>query len=68
MMANFNDFNIGHVGFLLAFYYLGPVQTWRACLGTKFDVVQTSQCPELKMTIEKSVTNLELVLQQLVRK
>ena len=45
--------------------------------GTKMDVVQTPQCPELKMftndwenvlTIEIPATNLELVLQQLVRK
>ena len=47
------------------------------CPGTKIGVVHKHQCPELKMfitnqgkvlTIEKSAANLELVLQQLVRK
>ena len=32
---------------------LGPVHTWCPCLGTNMDVVQTHQCPELKMFITK---------------
>ena len=35
---------------------LDPVQTW--CPGTEMDVVQTRQCPELKMFIKKKKKQL----------
>ena len=65
-----------HKGHLI-FWFIRSRSDFAPCSGTKMDFLQTRQCPQLKMfinneekvlTIVKSATNLELVLQQLVRK